>query len=53
MKITPRMLNFSFFALGMVGVWFTTESHLALMWAFVASIHLTTQPLTYKQAPHE
>ena len=38
---TPRWLNFTLFGVGMIGVWVVSESWLALMWTWIASLHFT------------
>lgn len=38
---TPTTLNFSLFAIGMLGLWISTQSWAAMGWAALASLHFT------------
>lgn len=38
---TPRLLNYSLFVVGMVIVWMATHDWVAMLGAFIASIHIS------------
>jgi hypothetical protein len=37
----PTLLNYLFFVVGMLGVWFTTHNFTALLFTLIASIHIS------------
>lgn len=42
-KQSLTILNFLLFIIGMIGVWFTTYSLIALLFTFIASLHITVK----------
>lgn len=40
---TYHRINFMLGAIGMIGVWITTENWWAMLWAFIATLHFTKE----------